>query len=65
MDALALVGATDSVVGVDMTTEQLESAKEFQQYHSHKFGLSNVRRLDDCPVQQSADSSQRIVFKSG
>jgi arsenite methyltransferase len=40
--AAQLVGATGSVVGVDMTAEQLESAREFQQYHADQFGFSNT-----------------------
>ncbi|MGJ8686432.1 MAG: methyltransferase domain-containing protein [Spongiibacteraceae bacterium] len=38
-----LVGESGEVVGVDMTDEQLAVAKEYQSYHSEKFGFDNVR----------------------
>jgi len=37
-----LVGPTGSVIGVDMTPEQLNTAKEYQSYHTEKFGYDNV-----------------------
>ena len=37
-----LVGATGSVVGVDMTDEQLEVAKAHQDFHRDNFGYDNV-----------------------
>lgn len=40
-----LVGASGEVVGVDMTTEQLEIAERYQDYHSEKFGFDNVTFL--------------------
>jgi SAM-dependent methyltransferase len=40
-----LVGATGSVVGVDMTTEQLAIAEQHRSYHAEKFGFDNVRFL--------------------
>jgi arsenite methyltransferase len=40
--ASQLVGPTGSVVGVDMTVEQLEAAREYQSYHAEKFGFNNV-----------------------
>ena len=40
-----LVGPTGSVVGVDMTSEQLAVAKEHQSYHSEAFGFDNVTLL--------------------
>lgn len=40
--ASQLVGAAGEVVGVDMTDEQLDAAKEFQEYHAEKFGYSNT-----------------------
>jgi len=44
----ALVGETGEVVGVDMTPEQLEVARQYQQYHRAEFGYrqSNVRFLE-------------------
>lgn len=40
--ASQLVGAEGRVVGVDMTKEQLDSAREFQDYHAEKFGFANT-----------------------
>jgi len=40
--ASQLVGPTGKVVGVDMTTEQLDVAKKHQAYHAEKFGFDNV-----------------------
>ena len=40
-----LVGKNDSVIGVDMTDEQLDVAKKHQAYHAEKFGFSNVEFL--------------------
>lgn len=40
--ASQLVGETGKVVGVDMTDEQLQAAKDKQQYHAEKFGYDNV-----------------------
>jgi arsenite methyltransferase len=37
-----LVGKTGSVVGVDMTDEQLDVAAKYQQYHADEFGFDNV-----------------------
>jgi arsenite methyltransferase len=42
-----LVGETGEVVGVDMTDEQLDVAREYQEYHREKYGYqkSNVKFL--------------------
>jgi SAM-dependent methyltransferase len=40
-----LVGATGSVVGVDMTVEQLAIAEQHRLYHAETFGFDNVRFL--------------------
>jgi SAM-dependent methyltransferase len=40
-----LVGATGSVVGIDMTTEQLAIAEQHRSYHAEKFGFDNVKFL--------------------
>lgn len=37
-----LVGETGKVIGIDMTDEQIQVAKDFQSYHSEKFGFSNT-----------------------
>lgn len=36
-----LVGETGQVIGVDMTDEQLEVARRYQDYHAQKFGYSH------------------------
>jgi SAM-dependent methyltransferase len=38
-----LVGPEGKVVGVDMTAEQLATAREHQEYHAQKFGFSNTQ----------------------
>ena len=40
-----LAGANGSVVGVDMTAEQLAIAEQHRPYHAEKFGFDNVRFL--------------------
>ena len=40
-----LVGPTGSVVGVDMTGEQLAIAVQYRSYHAEKFGFDNVQFL--------------------
>jgi len=41
----ALVGETGKVIGIDMTSEQLDIAKQYEQYHATNFGYPkpNVR----------------------
>jgi SAM-dependent methyltransferase len=41
-----LVGPEGSVVGVDMTAEQLAIAEEYRGHHAEAFGFDNVRFLD-------------------
>lgn len=43
--ASQLVGPTGMVVGVDMTDEQLDTAREAQAYHKEKVGYDNVQFL--------------------
>jgi arsenite methyltransferase len=43
--ASQLVGPSGAVVGIDMTVEQLDAAREYQSYHAEKFGFSNVQFL--------------------
>ena len=58
-----LVGATGSVVGVDMTPEQLDVARQHQDYHRDVFGYDNIQflhgfieRLDELELEaQSFD----------
>ena len=40
--ASQLVGPTGHVTGIDMTEEQLATAREFQSYHAEKFGYDNT-----------------------
>jgi arsenite methyltransferase len=40
--ASQLVGPSGKVVGVDMTEAQLDTAREYQEYHAEKFGFANV-----------------------
>ena len=54
--ASQLVGPTGKVVGVDMTPEQLETARGAQEYHKDKMGYDNVEilcgyleKLDEIP----------------
>jgi len=37
-----LVGPQGKVIGIDMTEEQLQTARQHQDYHSEKWGYSNV-----------------------
>ena len=53
-----LVGAGGEVVGVDMTPEQLEVARQHQLHHAELFGFANVRfvegrieELDQLPLE--------------
>ena len=41
-----LAGAAGSVVGIDMTPEQLAVARDHQSYHAEKFGYANVEFLE-------------------
>ncbi|MGV6802556.1 MAG: methyltransferase domain-containing protein [bacterium] len=59
-DAYALaqmVGSNGSVVGVDMTDEQLAVARQHQEWHAEKFGFANttfhkgyIEKLDELPL---------------
>lgn len=40
-----LVGSTGKVIGVDMTDEQLEVARKYQDWHTEKFGYDNTEFL--------------------
>lgn len=40
--ASQLVGPNGRVIGVDMTEEQLVTAREHQSFHAEKFGFDNV-----------------------
>lgn len=53
-----MVGPQGKVIGVDMTPEQLDTARDYQEYHAEKFGYSNVEfyegfieTLDQLPLE--------------
>lgn len=61
--ASALVGETGSVIGVDMTDEQLEVANSYIDYHAEKFGHANantqfikgnIDQLDELGIEQGS-----------
>ena len=63
-----LVGKSGHVIGVDMTDEQLAIAKQYQNYHSEKFGYDNVtfikgylEKLDELDL---ADNSFDIIVSN-
>jgi SAM-dependent methyltransferase len=55
-----LVGPQGSVVGVDMTPEQLEVARRHQAHHATAFGFDNVRFLEG-----TIESLEALPFESG
>src|SRR3569623_601358 len=40
--ASQLVGPSGKVVGVDMTQEQLDTARQYQDHHAQQFGYANT-----------------------
>ena len=69
--ASQLVGEQGKVIGVDMTTEQINTAKEYQDYHTDKFGYetSNVvfyqgliEQLDQ--IQELEDDSVDVIISN-
>lgn len=58
--ASQLVGANGSVVGIDMTDEQLALANEYKNYHSEKFGFSNVEF-----IKGNIDELDRLGLEKG
>ena len=40
-----LVGTEGSVLGIDMTDEQLQTANQYKEWHAEKFGFANVEFL--------------------
>ena len=61
-----LVGEQGEVIGVDMTSEQLEIAKKYEEYHAQKFGFKNfhfhqgyIEKLESLGFE--ADSFDLIV----
>ena len=69
--ASQLVGERGKVIGVDMTTEQINTAKEFKDYHTEKFGYkeSNVifhqgliEELDQ--IKELEDNSVDVIISN-
>lgn len=67
--ASQLVGPNGRVIGVDMTEEQLATAREFQSYHAEKFGFDNVEfhnglieKLD--AIESLKDGSVDIIISN-
>mmetsp|Transcript_35443 Transcript_35443/g.85510 ORF Transcript_35443/g.85510 Transcript_35443/m.85510 type:complete len:423 (+) Transcript_35443:44-1312(+) len=67
--ASQLVGEKGRVIGVDMTKEQLDVAKETREYHADKFGYDNVEfhlglieKLDDIP--SLTDGSVDVIISN-
>jgi ubiquinone/menaquinone biosynthesis C-methylase UbiE len=67
--ASQLVGPKGRVIGVDMTEEQLATAKEYQSYHAEKFGYDNVEfyhglieKLDE--IEGLKDGSVDIIISN-
>lgn len=59
----ALVGESGHVIGVDMTDQQLDVAKEYQEYHREKFGYNKsnvtfvkgmIENLTELGIEQSS-----------
>ena len=58
-----LVGESGKVIGVDMTDEQLETAREFEEYHREKFGYTKsnvtfkqglIEKLDEVGIESES-----------
>lgn len=69
--ASQLVGEGGKVIGVDMTKEQLEVAKKYQDYHTEKFGYEApnvefheglIEKLDD--IESLEDNSVDIIISN-
>jgi arsenite methyltransferase len=67
--ASTLVGPNGRVIGVDMTEEQLATAREYQPYHAEKFGFDNVEfhhglieKLDE--IDSLTDGSVDIIISN-
>ncbi|MDP3815108.1 methyltransferase domain-containing protein [Pseudomonas sp.] len=63
-----LVGAQGSVLGVDMTAEQLELAKAHLDYHAEQFGYANVEfrqgYIEDLATLELADASFDVIVSN-
>lgn len=63
-----LVGPNGSVIGVDMTKEQLAVARKHRDYHARKFGFANVEfregYIEDLRTARIADDSVDVVVSN-
>ncbi len=63
-----IVGENGKVIGVDMTDEQLATAREFQDWHSEKFGFSNTSfvkgYIEDLKSAGIEDASVDVVISN-
>lgn len=63
-----LVGPNGSVIGVDMTKEQLAVARKHRDHHARKFGFANVEfregYIEDLRTARIADDSVDIVVSN-
>eukprot|EP00897_Mesotaenium_endlicherianum_P003461 jgi/Mesen1/3142/ME000184S02203 len=68
--AAQLVGGSGSVIGIDMTDEQLAVAREHEEWHAHKFGFSksnvSLRKgfLEDLKSADVADETVDVVISN-
>ena len=65
-----IVGENGKVIGVDMTDEQLEVAKEYQEWHKNKFGHKTVNTsfvkgyIEDLKTAGIEDASVDVVISN-
>ncbi|MDE2472704.1 MAG: methyltransferase domain-containing protein [Bradyrhizobium sp.] len=63
-----LVGANGSVIGVDMTKEQLAVARKHRDYHAKKFGFANVEFregfIEELRTARIPDESADVVVSN-
>jgi arsenite methyltransferase len=62
--ASQLVGAKGSVVGVEMTDEQLEVARKFQSYHAEKFGFANTEFYKGFEMSELEPASFDVIISN-
>ena len=66
----ALVGEKGEVIGIDMTEEQLEVARQYQEYHREQFGLNKVNtkfikgNIEDLKACGIRDKSMDLVVSN-
>jgi arsenite methyltransferase len=59
-----LVGEKGSVVGIGMTDEQLEVAREFQSYHAEKFGFANMEFYSGFEMAELEPASFDVIISN-